>query len=55
VQTRSPHARYALLEPAEDDWKVIHVALPYDWEAAARTADLNGRPDWARALRSGWI
>jgi putative phosphoesterase len=55
AQARSPHARYALMEPIEDDWSVTHVALPYDWEAAARTADLNGRPDWARALRSGWI
>jgi putative phosphoesterase len=55
VQTRSPHARYALLDRSEAGWSVSHVAVPYDWEAAARTADLNGRPDWARALRSGWI
>lgn len=55
VQTRSPHARYALLEPSADGWTITHMTLSYDWESAARTADLNGRPDWARALRSGWI
>jgi putative phosphoesterase len=55
IQTRSPHARYALMTQGESGWTVAHVALPYDWEAAARTAELNGRPDWGRALRSGWI
>jgi putative phosphoesterase len=55
VQSKSPHARYALLERGDSGWNVSLEAVPYDWESAARAADLNGRPDWARALRSGWI
>ncbi len=55
IQNRSPHARYALLEPGDGGWTVTLVAVPYDWESAARMADLNARPDWARSLRSGWI
>lgn len=55
VQTESPHARYALLEQTEHGWMVELVAVPYDCEAAARVAERNERPDWARALRSGWI
>jgi predicted phosphodiesterase len=55
VQNYSPHARYALLEGGPDAWKVALVAVPYDWEAAARCAEAHRRPDWARALRSGWI
>jgi predicted phosphodiesterase len=52
----SPHARYALL-----DFEAGHlpaatlVAVPYDSETAARRAEANGRPDWAEALRTGFI
>ncbi|MFH1913480.1 MAG: metallophosphoesterase family protein [Pseudomonadota bacterium] len=62
----SPHARYALLTPpAEPDsppmnaesmdtpWTVELVAVDYDWERAARVAEANGRPDWARWLATG--
>jgi predicted phosphodiesterase len=55
VQNFSPHARYALLEPDDQGWIVSLVSVPYDWESAARKAEENRRPDWARALRSGWI
>jgi hypothetical protein len=29
------------------------VTVPYDWDAAARAAERNGRPDWAACLASG--
>jgi predicted phosphodiesterase len=54
MEAGSPLARYALLEPAGDGWCVALVAVPYDSESAARRAEGNGRPDWARALRTGW-
>jgi predicted phosphodiesterase len=53
METGSPHARYALLEMCEDSWRVEHVAVPYDADSAAQTAERNGRPDWAWRLRTG--
>lgn len=55
-QTRSPHARYALLERDGDGrWQARMVALPYDWEAAAVQAASRGSANWARALRYGHL
>ncbi|MBL8353213.1 MAG: metallophosphoesterase family protein [Burkholderiaceae bacterium] len=52
----SPHARWALVERAAGGlWCVQHRATPYDWEAAARQAEINGRGDWADALRTGRV
>jgi hypothetical protein len=31
------------------------VAVTYDWEAAARLAEQRARPDWVRALRTGFV
>lgn len=53
VETRTPHARYALITRRATGWQVEHRAVPYDWEAAAAQADANGRPDWSHALRTG--
>ena len=55
MEAGSPHARYALLarESARDGWRVEHIAVPYDWETAAKIATGNGRTDWAQWLRSG--
>ena len=32
-----------------------HIALRYDHEAASAEAEANGRPDWAHALRTGFM
>lgn len=55
VAAGSPHARYALVERTNGIWQVETVAVGYDWNAAAALAERHGRPDWARALRNGWI
>ncbi|MEZ5703273.1 MAG: hypothetical protein R3E42_16920 [Burkholderiaceae bacterium] len=31
------------------------VSLPYDAEPMAQLAERNGCPDWAHALRAGWM
>jgi predicted phosphodiesterase len=50
----SPHARYAILDVGADGSDACDFrALPYDFEAAARRAEENGRPEWAHALRTG--
>ncbi|MDX3900992.1 MAG: metallophosphoesterase family protein [Sphingobium sp.] len=54
METGSPHARYAIATRAQGRWSVEQVAVDYDWESAARRAEANQRPDWARALRTGF-
>ena len=56
VETGSPLARWALAESsAGAGWRVEFRATPYDWESAAARAELQGRPDWADALRTGFV
>ena len=55
VEMGSPHARYAIIEKAAGAWEFEFVALEYDWDAAAEKAQAGNRPDWAEALRSGYL
>ena len=55
MEMGSPHARWALLRQQPAGWRVEQHAVPYDWEAAARQAERNRRPDWAHALRTGRV
>jgi len=55
VEIGSPHARYALVEESAGGWIAELIAVPYDWEAAARIAARQARPDWVRALRTGFV
>ncbi len=55
VENHSPHARYALLDYAEGMKGIEHVIVPYDHEKAARQAEKNQRPDWAKWLRTGRV
>jgi hypothetical protein len=53
VESGSPHARYAVIERVNARWHVQHVAVSYDWEAAADLALQHRRPDRAHWLRTG--
>lgn len=55
AETGTPHARYAVIEKSPQGWSVQLRAVAYDWEAAARQAEANGRGDWADALRTGRV
>ena len=55
IENASPHGRYALLTRRPAGWQVELRAVPYDHEAAARLAEANARPDWADALRTGFV
>jgi predicted phosphodiesterase len=53
----SPLARYGLVE-LDGTGAVTGInalAIPYDHEAAARRAEQGGRPEWAHALRTGFM
>jgi diadenosine tetraphosphatase ApaH/serine/threonine PP2A family protein phosphatase len=53
----SPHARYAVIETGSDanGDRFDTIAVSYDHELAAHRADESGRPDWAHALRTGFM
>jgi predicted phosphodiesterase len=55
MEAGSPHARYAIVDDVTGSWQVDPRAVAYDWETAARTAEANGRPEVARALRTGRV
>ncbi len=54
MQSGSPDARYAIVEHLGQGWSCELISLPYDFEPMARKAERTGRPDWARALRTGY-
>ena len=53
MEAGSPHARYSVVSPSPSGFTVSDRAVSYDWQAAAETAERNGRPDWATWLRTG--
>jgi len=56
-QAGSPHARYGMIEldASHAVTRIEHLAVAYDHEAAARRAEQSGRPEWAHALRTGFM
>ncbi|WP_158751931.1 metallophosphoesterase [Acidobacterium sp. S8] len=55
MQSNSPYARYAILTRSNSGWTAEHISVAYDWEAAVRCAEQNGRVDWAKWLRTGTV
>ena len=55
IEAGTPDARYAILEFADDAWRVTFRHVPYDHEAMAALARRNGQPELASALATGWI
>jgi len=54
MEMGSPHARYALVTRTASRWDVEFRAVEYDWHEAANVAARNRRPDWEKALRTGY-
>ena len=54
IEVGSPHARYLLLDHFESRYEATLRVIEYDWEHAAREAEIGLRPDWAHALRTGY-
>ena len=55
IETGSPDARYAVVERLDRSWRCDLISVPYDPEPMAALAEHNGRPDWAHALRTGYM
>jgi predicted phosphodiesterase len=55
VEIGDAYARYATVEKRGGHWHAQIHPVPYDFEPMARLAERNGRPEWARALRTGTV
>ena len=55
MEAGSPHACYALVEKRGDAWQAELRQVKYDWKRAAKVAEKNGWPEWARAVRTGRV
>jgi len=55
IENGAPDARYAIVEQVHGDWQAQLLAVPYDHESMARLAEQRGQPDWAHALRTGYM
>ena len=55
IETGSPDARYAVVERLCRSWRCDLINVPYDPEPMAALAEYNDRPDWAHALRTGYM
>lgn len=53
IEAGSPHARYAVIDTGPRP-RVLFACVEYDWTGAAEDAARAGRPDWARALATGY-
>ncbi|MBV8465965.1 MAG: metallophosphoesterase family protein [Burkholderiales bacterium] len=54
IENGGTDTRYAIVERSAEEWTGSLIAVPYDFEAAAKQAAINDRPDWAHALRTGY-
>ena len=55
MQTNTPEASYVVLNIENGEYNVELVKVAYDYEAAAKKAEKNGRPDWAQRIRTGKV
>lgn len=52
----TPHARYALVDMhSNGEVNVAFIAVNYRHDLAAERAEMNARPEWAHALRTGMM
>ena len=54
VECGSPDARYAIVERGPAGWTAQLLTVPYAHETMAAAAQARNRPDWARALLTGY-
>jgi putative phosphoesterase len=55
IETGSPDARYAIVERRAAGWVVEMLTVTYEHQKMAELARLRGRPDWERALLTGYM
>lgn len=53
MENHSTKARYCTIEIVGNSVTIEHIALSYNFEEAAKLAEINERPDWALWIRTG--
>ncbi len=54
MELGTPDAHYAIVTQSPQGWVGESHAVPYDHGSMAQLAQAHGRPDWARALMTGF-
>lgn len=55
MQTGTPDASYAVVHKHGAKWQASFRYVPYDSDRMAAMATAADRPEWARALSTGWV
>ncbi len=55
MERGTPDAHYAIVESGHGGWRVAHYAVPYDHASMAGLAKARHRPEWERALLTGYV
>jgi predicted phosphodiesterase len=55
VESGSTDARYAIIEQRGGSWTPMLISVQYPHQAMAELAEARNRPDWAHALRTGYM
>ena len=53
MESSNPNASYCIVKKENDRYRIEHILVSYDWEAAADCAANNRREDWSKWLRTG--
>jgi putative phosphoesterase len=53
MESGNPNASYCIVKKENNRYRIEHVLVSYDWEAAAECATGNYRDDWSNWLRTG--
>ncbi|MFJ8531486.1 hypothetical protein [Bacillus sp. NPDC094106] len=55
MESGSPFTNYTIVTKQENDWMIEQLHIPYNRDEAINKSEINGRLDWARALKTGRI
>ena len=55
IENFTPDASYVILDVQNEEYGIELIKVAYDYEKAAVMAEVNGRADWAYALRNGEV
>lgn len=54
IETKSPHAKYCIIENLDSEYKFDFINVKYDWKKASSYAKKNNRDDWSNWLETGF-
>jgi len=55
MESGTPFANYTIVEKHDSDWSFAQINIAYDVSDAIKQSEKLNRPDWARALKFGYV